>query len=59
VIDEIRIMNAPGGVAVQQIEQGVVVKEKVYPSKAVAEEAAHKVGVKESAPVEDWTEADV
>jgi hypothetical protein len=59
MIDEIRIVNAPGGVAVQQIEGGVVVKEKVYPSKAVAEGAAHKAGVKERAPVEDWTEVDV
>jgi hypothetical protein len=52
---EIRIVNAPGGVAVQWIEDGVVVKEKVYPTKAVAENAAHKAGVKERVSVEDWT----
>ena len=55
-IDEIRIINAPGGVAVQQIEAGIVVKAHTYATKEQAQAAVKRLPNADIA--EDWTEAD-
>lgn len=59
-IDEIRIVPAPTGIVVEQYENGVVVKSQHHTDHGKAEAAAHKAGVKQGAPVEDWTkESDI
>ncbi len=54
-IDEVAIVNAPWGIEVHQIVNGVVVKRQTCETKKEAENTAHRIARKAGCPVEDWT----